>query len=249
MCFSSQSFSTSDAAAEAAVFCHTYTEPREAAAAGPPPAQALQLHPQSVQHQQQWQHHTSSSHPETRPLWLPPRSDGKRWSLTFRKERRHTWECRGWLETVKDIGRFVNDSIFMFLGVLCALYVKQEAPPHPPLHPADEAQPRPLFHQLQRDCTQVGEHNTRWTHFFNIFSIVKRSLSAVFFSLLRLYLLVQLFGGVQAAEFSSRLSPGERKKTLKEFEQGKIQLWVCVSVYMRRRKVKEKWFFFVCVYL
>ncbi|TMS12605.1 ATP-dependent RNA helicase DDX51 [Larimichthys crocea] len=40
----------------------------------------------------------------------------------------------------------------------------------------------------------------------------------------RLYLLVQLFGGIQAAEFSSRLSPGERKKTLKEFEQGKIQL-------------------------
>lgn len=42
----------------------------------------------------------------------------------------------------------------------------------------------------------------------------------------RLLLLVQLFGGVQAAEFSSRLSPGERKRTLKEFEQGKIQLWV-----------------------
>lgn len=37
---------------------------------------------------------------------------------------------------------------------------------------------------------------------------------------------MQLFGGVQAAEFSSRLSPGERKRTLKEFEQGKIQLWV-----------------------
>lgn len=42
--------------------------------------------------------------------------------------------------------------------------------------------------------------------------------------LLRLYLLVQLFGGVQAAEFSSRLSPNERKRTLKEFDQGKIQL-------------------------
>ncbi|KAJ4929033.1 hypothetical protein JOQ06_004654 [Pogonophryne albipinna] len=40
----------------------------------------------------------------------------------------------------------------------------------------------------------------------------------------RLFLLVQLFGGVQAAEFSSRLSPAERKKALKEFEQGKIQL-------------------------
>jgi len=44
--------------------------------------------------------------------------------------------------------------------------------------------------------------------------------------LLRLFLLVQLFGGVRAAEFSSRLSPAERKTTLKEFEQGKIQLWV-----------------------
>ncbi|CAI5685539.1 unnamed protein product [Oreochromis niloticus] len=40
----------------------------------------------------------------------------------------------------------------------------------------------------------------------------------------RLHLLLQLFGGVQAAEFSSQLSPGDRKKTLKEFEQGKIQL-------------------------
>ncbi|XP_039980627.1 ATP-dependent RNA helicase DDX51 isoform X2 [Xiphias gladius] len=40
----------------------------------------------------------------------------------------------------------------------------------------------------------------------------------------RLFLLVQLFGGIHAAEFSSRLSPGERKKTLKQFEQGKIQL-------------------------
>lgn len=241
MCLSSQSFSTPDAAAEAAVFCHTYTEPREAAAAGPPPAQTLQLHPQ---HQQQWQHHNSSSQPETRPLWLSPRSDGKRWSLTFRKECRHTWKCRGGLGTVKDIGRFVNDSIFMFLGVLRALYVKQEAPPHPPLHPADEAQPRALFHQLQRDCTQVREHNTRWTHFFYIFSTVKRSLSAVFF-LLRLYVLVQLFGGIHAAEFSSRLSPGERKKTLKEFEQGKIQLWVCVCVHAAQRSQRKVIFFFV----
>lgn len=51
-------------------------------------------------------------------------------------------------------------TIFMFLGVLRALYVKQKAAPHPPLHPADEAQPHPLLHQLQRDCTQVGEHHT-----------------------------------------------------------------------------------------
>lgn len=48
----------------------------------------------------------------------------------------------------------------MFLGVLRALYVKQKAAPHPPLHPEDEAQPHPLLHQLQRDCTQVGERHT-----------------------------------------------------------------------------------------
>ncbi|XP_066187282.1 ATP-dependent RNA helicase DDX51 isoform X2 [Sylvia atricapilla] len=40
----------------------------------------------------------------------------------------------------------------------------------------------------------------------------------------RLFLLVQAFGGVTVAEFSSRLTPRERKRTLKEFEQGKIQL-------------------------
>lgn len=40
----------------------------------------------------------------------------------------------------------------------------------------------------------------------------------------RLFLLVQAFGGVTVAEFSSRLSPNERQRTMKEFEQGKIQL-------------------------
>ncbi|XP_031721902.1 ATP-dependent RNA helicase DDX51 isoform X1 [Anarrhichthys ocellatus] len=49
----------------------------------------------------------------------------------------------------------------------------------------------------------------------------------------RLYLLVHLFGGVQAAEFSSRLSPAERKKTLKEFEQGKIQLLISTDAAAR----------------
>ncbi|XP_071384542.1 ATP-dependent RNA helicase DDX51 [Centroberyx affinis] len=49
----------------------------------------------------------------------------------------------------------------------------------------------------------------------------------------RLYLLVQLFGGVQAAEFSSRLSPSERKKTLKDFEQGKIQLLISTDAAAR----------------
>ncbi|KAM9840813.1 ATP-dependent RNA helicase DDX51 [Aulostomus maculatus] len=49
----------------------------------------------------------------------------------------------------------------------------------------------------------------------------------------RLFLLVQLFGGIQMAEFSSRLSPGERKKTLKEFEQGKIQLLISTDAAAR----------------
>ncbi|XP_023257785.1 ATP-dependent RNA helicase DDX51 [Seriola lalandi dorsalis] len=49
----------------------------------------------------------------------------------------------------------------------------------------------------------------------------------------RLFLLVQLFGGVHAAEFSSRLSPGERKKTLKKFEQGKIQLLISTDAAAR----------------
>ncbi|XP_068433246.1 ATP-dependent RNA helicase DDX51 [Clinocottus analis] len=49
----------------------------------------------------------------------------------------------------------------------------------------------------------------------------------------RLFLLVQLFGGVQAAEFSARLSPAERKKTLKEFEQGKIQLLISTDAAAR----------------
>ncbi|XP_071334475.1 ATP-dependent RNA helicase DDX51 isoform X2 [Trachinotus anak] len=49
----------------------------------------------------------------------------------------------------------------------------------------------------------------------------------------RLFLLVQLFGGVGAAEFSSRLSPGERKKTLKKFEQGKIQLLISTDAAAR----------------
>ncbi|KAK5903995.1 hypothetical protein CgunFtcFv8_007727 [Champsocephalus gunnari] len=58
---------------------------------------------------------------------------------------------------------------------------------------------------------------------------VLRSLEAAH----RLFLLVQLFGGVQAAEFSSRLSPADRKKTLKEFEQGKIQLMISTDAAAR----------------
>ncbi|XP_044145596.1 ATP-dependent RNA helicase DDX51 [Bufo gargarizans] len=49
----------------------------------------------------------------------------------------------------------------------------------------------------------------------------------------RLFLLIKLFGGISVAEFSSRLSPGERKKTLKEFEQGKLQLLISTDATAR----------------
>lgn len=106
----------------------------------------------------------------------------------------------------------------MVSGVLCSLYIKQKAPPHPPLHPKDEAQPHPLFHQLQGGRSQVGDQQTLAC--FNY----KRLRFWQIYMLCRLYLLVQLFGGVQAAEFSSRLSPAQRKNTLKNFQQGNVQL-------------------------
>ncbi|KAG9487425.1 hypothetical protein GDO78_007331 [Eleutherodactylus coqui] len=49
----------------------------------------------------------------------------------------------------------------------------------------------------------------------------------------RLFLLIKLFGGVNVAEFSSRLTPGERKKALKEFEQGKLQLLISTDATAR----------------
>ncbi|KAM3826045.1 ATP-dependent RNA helicase DDX51 isoform 1-T1 [Vipera latastei] len=49
----------------------------------------------------------------------------------------------------------------------------------------------------------------------------------------RLFLLIQAFGGVKVAEFSSKLSPSQRKVTLKEFEQGKIQLLVSTDATAR----------------
>ncbi|XP_053815398.1 ATP-dependent RNA helicase DDX51 [Vidua chalybeata] len=54
----------------------------------------------------------------------------------------------------------------------------------------------------------------------------------------RLFLLVQAFGGVTVAEFSSRLPPNERKRTMKEFEQGKIQLLISTDATARGIDVK-----------
>lgn len=49
----------------------------------------------------------------------------------------------------------------------------------------------------------------------------------------RLFLLVQAFGGVTVAEFSSRYGPGQRKSILKQFEQGKIQLLISTDAMAR----------------
>ncbi|XP_036249403.1 ATP-dependent RNA helicase DDX51 [Molothrus ater] len=54
----------------------------------------------------------------------------------------------------------------------------------------------------------------------------------------RLFLLVQAFGGITVAEFSSRLTPNERKRTMKEFEQGKIQLLISTDATARGIDVK-----------
>ncbi|CAH6778707.1 ATP-dependent RNA helicase DDX51 [Phodopus roborovskii] len=49
----------------------------------------------------------------------------------------------------------------------------------------------------------------------------------------RLFLLAQAFGGVSVAEFSSRYGPIQRKKILKQFEQGKIQLLISTDATAR----------------
>ncbi|XP_040843098.1 ATP-dependent RNA helicase DDX51 [Ochotona curzoniae] len=49
----------------------------------------------------------------------------------------------------------------------------------------------------------------------------------------RLFLLLQAFGGVSVAEFSSRYGPGQRRDILKQFEQGKIQLLVSTDAAAR----------------
>uniref|UniRef100_A0A6I8ND76 ATP-dependent RNA helicase n=1 Tax=Ornithorhynchus anatinus TaxID=9258 RepID=A0A6I8ND76_ORNAN len=49
----------------------------------------------------------------------------------------------------------------------------------------------------------------------------------------RLFLLIQAFGGVKVAEFSSRFGPGQRKLILKQFEQGKIQLLISTDATAR----------------
>ncbi|NXY84707.1 DDX51 helicase, partial [Alcedo cyanopectus] len=55
----------------------------------------------------------------------------------------------------------------------------------------------------------------------------------------RLFLLLQAFGGITVAEFSSRLSPNERQRTMKEFEQGKISLLISTDATARGIDVQE----------
>uniref|UniRef100_U3ICX4 ATP-dependent RNA helicase n=1 Tax=Anas platyrhynchos platyrhynchos TaxID=8840 RepID=U3ICX4_ANAPP len=54
----------------------------------------------------------------------------------------------------------------------------------------------------------------------------------------RLFLLIQAFGGITVAEFSSRLPPSERQRTIKEFEQGKIQLLISTDATARGIDIK-----------
>ncbi|KAM4649405.1 ATP-dependent RNA helicase DDX51 isoform 2-T2 [Amazona ochrocephala] len=54
----------------------------------------------------------------------------------------------------------------------------------------------------------------------------------------RLFLLVRAFGGVSVAEFSSLLPPNERQRTIKEFEQGKIQLLISTDATARGIDIK-----------
>uniref|UniRef100_UPI00358EE405 ATP-dependent RNA helicase DDX51 n=1 Tax=Myxine glutinosa TaxID=7769 RepID=UPI00358EE405 len=55
----------------------------------------------------------------------------------------------------------------------------------------------------------------------------------------RLCLLMQLYGGVTVAEFSSKLSAGERERTLRLFVKGKIQLLVCSDAASRGLDVRR----------
>ncbi|XP_069789141.1 ATP-dependent RNA helicase DDX51 isoform X2 [Narcine bancroftii] len=55
----------------------------------------------------------------------------------------------------------------------------------------------------------------------------------------RLFLLLCAFGGVPVAEFSSRLSPSERQKRLKQFEQGKLQILISTDATARGIDVRN----------
>lgn len=53
----------------------------------------------------------------------------------------------------------------LFLGILRPLHTEQKADAYLTLHTSPEAQPHPLFHQLQGDSTQVREKTPVETFF------------------------------------------------------------------------------------
>ncbi|KAJ7333122.1 ATP-dependent RNA helicase ddx51 [Desmophyllum pertusum] len=55
----------------------------------------------------------------------------------------------------------------------------------------------------------------------------------------RLYLLVKLYGGVQAAEYSSNLTPQQRKGILRDFKLGKLQLLICSDAMARGMDIQD----------
>ena len=57
--------------------------------------------------------------------------------------------------------------------------------------------------------------------------------------LCRLYLLVKLYGGVQVAEYSSSLTPRQRKGILRDFKIGKLQLLICSDAMARGMDIQD----------
>ena len=55
----------------------------------------------------------------------------------------------------------------------------------------------------------------------------------------RLYLLVKLYGGVQVAEYSSSLTPQQRKAILRDFRLGKVQLLICSDAMARGMDIQD----------
>ena len=55
----------------------------------------------------------------------------------------------------------------------------------------------------------------------------------------RLYLLVKLYGGVQVAEYSSSLTPRQRKGILRDFKIGKLQLLICSDAMARGMDIQD----------
>ncbi|KNC80715.1 hypothetical protein SARC_06936 [Sphaeroforma arctica JP610] len=55
----------------------------------------------------------------------------------------------------------------------------------------------------------------------------------------RLYLLLKLYGGIRVAEFSSGLSPTDRKRILQSFAQDKIDVLICSDAMSRGMDVSN----------